>query len=259
MSYSIHWEIHVPSLIREEALAQPVDLVVIDEIQKLPSLIQRFLLIGSSARKLRRSHTSLMAGRAIPAYLKPFVSAELGDQFNLDRQLLYGALPPVALAEDPDVVLSGYVGEYLQEEIRAEALSRNVENFARFLSRAALSNGQINNFESVASDAQVPSRTVREYNTVLEDRLTGTMLNPLTGEGSRKVVSKAKFYFFDTGVVHELIGQRSLPDGSQAYADVGLARRIIVSSDPVRRIFGRNIEIIPINEFLSDLWNGKIG
>jgi predicted AAA+ superfamily ATPase len=218
-----------PSLIREALLAEPRSLVVIDEIQKLPVLMdevhvmieemgQRFLLTGSSARKLRRTHTSLMAGRAKVTYLHPFVSAEVPD-FELNRVLLYGLLPPVYLSTDPKDELLGYVGEYLKEEIQAEALSRNIENFSRFLDRAAFTNAQLINFESVASDAQVPARTVREYYTVLEDTLIGRMLQPIQRLSSRKVVSKAKFYFFDTGVVHQLQNVQSISELSPGYGD----------------------------------------
>jgi len=218
-----------PQLIREALATAPVDLIVIDEIQKLPSLMdevhlmieefgQKFLLTGSSARKLRRTHTSLMAGRAKVKYLHPFVSAEVPD-FDLDRVLLYGLLPPVYLSEDPEDELRSYVGEYLKEEIQAEALSRNIENFSRFLDRAAFTNAQLINFESVASDAQVPARTVREYYSVLEDTLIGRMLQPTSQIGSRKVVSKGKFYFFDTGIVHQLQQVRSLPGLSAGYGD----------------------------------------
>ena len=218
-----------PQLIREALATNPVDIIVIDEIQKLPSLMdevhlmieeygQKFLLTGSSARKLKRTHTSLMAGRAKVIYLHPFVSAEVPD-FDLDRVLLYGLLPPVYLSDDPEDELRSYVGEYLKEEIQAEALSRNIQNFSRFLSHAALTNAHMINFESVASDAQVPARTVREYYTVLEDTLIGRMLMPLSQVGSRKVVSKAKFYFFDTGIVHQLQQLTSMPFGGSSYGD----------------------------------------
>ncbi len=218
-----------PSAIRESLVAEPKRLVIIDEIQKLPQLMdevhlmieelgQRFLLTGSSARKLRRTHTSLMAGRAKIIYLHPFVSAEVPN-FDLDRTLLYGQLPPIYLSTDPEDELSGYVGEYLKEEIQAEALSRNIDNFSRFLDRAAYTNAQLINFESVASDAQVPARTVREYYSVLEDTLIGKMLEPIQQIGSRKVISRAKFYFFDTGVVHQLQKIYSLPELSAGYGD----------------------------------------
>ena len=209
-----------PQLIRESL--RPEDrLIVIDEIQKLPSLLDevhlmieehdlRFLLTGSSARKLRRTYTSLMAGRAHPRRFCPFVSAELKD-FDLSTRLLYGMLPPVVLAADPWEELTTYAGAYLREEIQAEALSRNIEGFSRFLDRAAASSGELVNFESVARDAQVPARTVREYFALLEDTLIASLIDPLQTEGKRKAVSRAKCFFFDIGVVHAMLGVRSLP------------------------------------------------
>ena len=213
-----------PSLIREEL--RPGDrLVVIDEIQKLPVLMDevhamieehgvRFLLTGSSARKLRRTHTGLMAGRARTRHLWPFVSSELAD-FDLARALSTGLLPPVWLAEDPWDELGSYVGEYLAEEIRAEALARNLPAFSRFLHTAALTNADLVSFESVARDAQVPPRTVREYYHVLSDTLIAEQVEPLrTG---RKAVSHAKVYFFDIGVVNRLVGRHSVPEGTDEY------------------------------------------
>ncbi len=215
-----------PSLIRE-ALTPGDGLIAIDEIQKLPVLMdevhvmieefdQRFLLTGSSARKLRRTHTSLMAGRARTRWLCPFVSAELAD-WDLQRVLDYGMLPPVFLSDDPLEDLESYVGTYLREEIQAEALTRKIENFSRFLLHAAQWNGEVVNFEGVARDAQVPARTIREYYQLLGDTLVGTMLEPLQTTGRRKAVSRGKFYFFDVGVVHALTGETTVPPHTAAY------------------------------------------
>ena len=209
-----------PSLIREK-LKNNHSLIVVDEIQKLPHLMDeihlmieehgaRFLLTGSSARKLRRSYTSLMAGRARRQYLFPLTSLELGQNFDLNRALLYGTLPSVYLAENPKDELKSYVGDYMKEEIMAEALSRNIESFARFLETAACSNGEILNFEKIGMDAQVPSRTIREYYSVLEDTLMGTSVHPFKKGKTRKSVSKSKFYFFDLGVLNSLLGRKSL-------------------------------------------------
>jgi predicted AAA+ superfamily ATPase len=214
-----------PSVIRESL--EPHDkLIVIDEIQKLPSLMDevhfmieefsmRFLLTGSSERKLKRTHTSLMAGRAKTVRLLPFVSAEVPD-FDLDKVLLYGTLPPIYFSENPADELASYVGDYLQEEIKAEALARNIESFSRFLHRAALSSGEVINFECIASDAQVPARTIREYYAVLEATLIGTMLHPVATI-KRKAIAKGKFYFFDVGVVNALIGHRSIATDTTAF------------------------------------------
>lgn len=211
-----------PALIRERL--QPSDrLVVIDEIQKLPQLLDEihlliettpvhFVLSGSSARKLRRAHTTLMAGRARTRHLHPLTSAELPD-FDLHRALHTGLLPPVWTADDPWEELEGYVGEYLEQEVRSEALVRRIDGFSRFLRTAAIANAELLNFESIAGDAQVPARTVREHYTVLTDTLLGRMVEPW--QLGRKAISHAKFYFFDTGVVHRLLGVRHLPDDGE--------------------------------------------
>jgi len=217
-----------PSLIREELLPKSKNFVVIDEIQKLPHLMDevhlmiedygaRFLLTGSSARKLRRTHTSLMAGRARQHYCYPLTAYELGSQFDLNRALQFGTLPPIYLSDDPWDEVQGYVGDYLKEEIMAEALSRNIESFAKFLQTAAISNGDILNFEKIGLDAQVPARTIREYYSVLEDTLIGQTLNPFRKKRGRKSVSKSKFYFFDLGVVNSLVERKALTPKTQEY------------------------------------------
>ena len=215
-----------PSLIRESLTADD-RLIVIDEIQKLPVLLDevhsmieetgvRFLLTGSSARKLKRARSSLMAGRARTRLLSPFVSAEL-PALDLEKTLTFGMLPPVQLSEEPLEELASYVGTYLREEIQAEALSRNIEGFSRFLTRAAMWSGELLNFEGVGRDSQMPARTVREYYALLEDTLVGTMLEPLQTTGRRKAISRGKFYFFDIGVVHALTGELALGVGTPAY------------------------------------------
>ena len=215
-----------PSLIRE-SLTDADRLIVIDEIQRLPALMNevhvmieesgiRFLLTGSSSVKLKRTHSSLLAGRARPRILGGFVHAEI-PHIDLTRRLRYGTLPPVILSDTPEDELDAYAGLYLQEEIRAEALSRNIESFSRFLQQAALWNTEIVNFESVARDAQVPARTIREYYHLLEETLLGTLLTPLQTTGKRKSVTRAKFYFFDIGVVHSLTGDYALTEGTPAF------------------------------------------
>jgi predicted AAA+ superfamily ATPase len=218
-----------PSLIRE-SLTGKEKLIVIDEIQKLPNLMDevhlmledkkvKFLITGSSARKLKRTHTSLMAGRAHTMRLMPFCYSELPD-FNLHRRLLHGALPPIWLSETPWDELLDYSGDYLREEIQAEALSRNIEGFSRFLFQAALTNTELLNFESIASDAQVPPRTIREYYAILQDTLLGTVLEPFSRTGNkkqRKAVSKAKFYFSDIGIVHALTNQKELSENTPQF------------------------------------------
>ncbi|MCM2324273.1 MAG: AAA family ATPase [Oligoflexia bacterium] len=224
-----------PSLLREQ-LKDSDRVIVIDEIQKLPILMDevhalieerdiRFVLTGSSARKLRRTHTSLMAGRARRLYLHPFCHAELSTRFSLLRALRFGTLPPVYLQgtdEDAWRELRDYSGDYLREEILAEALVRKIDAFSRFLPSAARMNGELLNFEAAASDSQVPARTIREYYAVLEDTLVGRSLEPyrFKGSKSRKAIATSKFYFFDCGVLNALLGRRSVSEDSPEFGNL---------------------------------------
>jgi predicted AAA+ superfamily ATPase len=201
--------------------------VVIDEIQRLPELLNevhrlieeralRFLLTGSSARKLRRGGTNLLAGRAWTAELHPLTSREIQD-FDLERYLRFGGLPAVQLAREPEEELAAYVHTYLTEEIKAEGLVRKLPPFSRFLAGAALSNGRTLSFAGLAGDAGVPASTIRQYYGVLEDTLLGFFLQPWRRSRTRKAVATAKFYFFDVGVTHALCGTRSLDRNSDLY------------------------------------------
>jgi predicted AAA+ superfamily ATPase len=201
--------------------------VVIDEVQKLPLLLDEvhrlieerrmhFVLTGSSARKLRRGHTNLLGGRAWTANLYPLTSAEI-PQFDLRRFLRYGGLPPVVLGDDPDEELHAYVRTYLHEEIQAEGLVRRLPAFTRFLTMAALTNGQMLNFAKLGGDAGLPAATVREHYLLLEDTLAGFLLPAWTKSKKRKAIATAKFYLFDTGVAHALAGTRSLDRNSDLY------------------------------------------
>lgn len=201
--------------------------VVIDEIQRVPALLNevhrlieerqiRFLLTGSSARKLKKEHANLLAGRAWNAELFPLTSSEIPN-FNLNKYLRYGGLPQVYPSPHPEEELDAYVNTYLKEEIQAEGLIRKLPPFSRFLRTAALSNGQILNFTEVASDSQVPPSTVREYYAILVDTLVGFFLEPWTRSKKRKAIQTAKFYFFDTGVTHTIAGTKHLDRNSDAY------------------------------------------
>jgi uncharacterized protein len=201
--------------------------VVIDEVQKLPSLLDEvhrlieerrmhFVLTGSSARKLKRGHANLLGGRAWTANLYPLTYAEI-PKFDLPRFLRYGGLPPVVLGEDPDEELHAYVRTYLHEEIQAEGLVRRLPAFTRFLTTAASTNGQMLNFAKIGSDAGLPAATAREHYFLLEDTLVGFLLPAWTKSTKRKAISTAKFYFFDTGVAHALSGTRVLDRNSDLY------------------------------------------
>lgn len=211
-----------PTLIRQEIEQRQLRnaLVCIDEIQKLPELLDevqwlieergiRFLLTGSSARKLRRQGTNLLGGRARDRGLHPLVSAEIGlESFDLLRALNHGLLPFHYLSQDPTEDLHAYVGRYLSEEIAAEGVSRNIPAFSRFLQVAAQSNGQLINYTTLGRDAQVARQTVQQWFQVLQETLLGFQLEPFTRTSKRKAIETSKFYFFDTGVVRAL---RNLP------------------------------------------------
>lgn len=193
------------------------ELVVIDEIQKLPQLLdevhllierkkQRFLLTGSSARKLRAGGVNLLGGRARSQQFHPLSIHELGERFDLSRALNHGLLPAVYLGDEPDQDLAAYVGTYLREEVANEALTRNVPAFARFLEIAALCNAEQINYSKIASDAQVARTTVQEYFQILRDTLLGWDVPVWQRTKKRKAVATPKFWFFDWGVVRHLRG-----------------------------------------------------
>jgi predicted AAA+ superfamily ATPase len=190
-------------------------VVIIDEVQKLPSLLdevqdlieqnneRRFILTGSSARKLMKGRANLLGGRALLCKMHPLVYPEF-KMHDLGRRLCYGSLPAIYLSKIPEELLYAYTGTYLHEEIQAEGIARNIQSFSRFLEVAALTNGQVVNFTKVGSDAQVSSRTVQSYYEVLNDTLIGNLLPPFKLLKSRKAILSPKFYFFDVGVVNAL-------------------------------------------------------
>lgn len=193
-------------------------VVVIDEVQRLPSLLNevhrlieerriRFLLTGSSARKLRGGGVNLLGGRARVKYLHPLTYAELGSDYDLRRAAQRGLLPSIYYSDDPRADLEAYGGLYLQQEIVAEGATRNVPAFSRFLRVAALCNGKIVNFTKVANDSQVARTTVYEYFSILEDTLLLHELPAWKKSKRRKPLSSSKYYFFDVGVVATLQGR----------------------------------------------------
>lgn len=210
-----------PALMREELLASPpTEPIIIDEIQKLPILLDevqhlieekkfRFILTGSSARKLKRGGANLLGGRARTKHLFPLVTREI-PHYDLIRILNYGSIPSIYDGEEPKQDLMDYLGNYLKEEIVAEGLVRKIESFSSFLQTAALSNGELLNFSNIASDAGVPARTVAEYYKILEDTLLGHILLPYQKTIKRKATSMAKFYFFDVGVCNLLCGRSNI-------------------------------------------------
>ena len=216
-----------PSIIGD-SVTQDTQVVVIDEIQKAPSLLNevhhiietrgvRFLLTGSSARKLRQKEVNLLGGRARMFRFHPLIMKELADEFELAKALSIGTLPSVYLSNSPHQQLDVYIDLYLREEIRAEGLIRNLHAFSRVLDVAALCNATVVNFERVASDAQVPRSTVREHFEILKDTLVLFEL-PAWGQGlRRKPTTRSKYYFFDLGVVSAILGRTELRQGTTEY------------------------------------------
>lgn len=190
--------------------------VVIDEIQKVPALLDvvhqlieserklRFILTGSSARKLRRQAVNLLAGRLIRIEMHPFTADELEESFNLDRALSIGLVPLVWESAEPSQTLRAYASLYLQEEVKAEAMVRDIGAFARFLEAISFSHGSVLNLSAVARDCQVGRKTVEGYLEVLEDLLLSFRVPVFSKRAKRILVAHEKFYYFDTGVFRSI-------------------------------------------------------
>lgn len=323
-----------PSLLREIVQASKNKLVIIDEIQKIPMLLDevhwlienlniQFILSGSSSRKILRSGINLLGGRALRYELYPLVSDEI-PEFNLQKALNNGLLPRHYLSENPKKRIEAYVVNYLQDEIAMEAKIRNIGAFSKFLEAAAFTNGEIVNYTNIASDCNVSSVTVKEYFQILEDTLIGRFLPSFQKRQKRKVILAPKFYFFDIGIVNHLLKRVKIEMGTENYgnalehfiymemfayskysnsnftlsywrttsqneidfilgdAEVAIevkstsnvhskqlqsmkifldefphCKGIIVAHEPFERQIG-NIRIIPVNEFLQQLWNGHV-
>jgi len=203
-------------LIRERILAdESIKTVVIDEIQRLPELLNevqwlivnkgiRFILSGSSPRRVVRSGANLLGGRALRYELYPLVSIEIPD-FDLLRALNHGLLPKMYDAKNPKKLLDAYIGNYLQDEIVAEARLRNADIFSRFLQIAAITNGEIVNYTNIAAETAVSATTVKEYFQILEDTLLGRYLPSFQKKPKRRVIAAPKFYLCDVGIVNSLL------------------------------------------------------
>lgn len=206
-----------PERLRELIAGRPqVDDVVIDEIQKAPALLDvvhdlaesdkrlRFVLTGSSARKLRRGAANLLAGRLVEARMHPFMAAELGASFDLRQSLEIGLVPLVWNGADPAATLRAYASLYLREEVQAEALVRDIGAFARFLESISFSQGALLNLAEVARDCHVGRKTVEGYLGILEDLLLSFRVPVFSKRAKRILVTHNKFYFFDAGVYRSL-------------------------------------------------------
>lgn len=217
-----------PALLREIIQAAlPKEAVIIDEIQKIPALLNeihwlivntdtRFILSGSSPRNILRTGGNLLGGRGLRYELYPLVYREIPD-FDLLRALNNGLLPRHYLAANPVKLLSAYVGSYLRDEIMAEAKIRNINSFSRFLEMAAFSNGEMVNYSNIASDCGVSAPTVKEYFQILEDTLTGRFLPSFQKKPKRRVILAPKFYFFDIGIANYLLKRGRIEMGSESF------------------------------------------
>lgn len=206
-----------PSLLRER-FGTGTGTVVLDEVQRVPELLhevhwllengrRRFVVCGSSARKLRRHGVTNLAGRLSTARMFPLSWVEMPD-FDLPARLQFGCLPPVVFSDDPATDLRDYCGEYLREEIQAEGIVRNLPAFSRFLEQAALTNGELVSYATVGRECGVSAKTVQEYFQILDDTLLGVRLQPWTRTTRRRAILSPKFYFFDCGIPNTLLRRR---------------------------------------------------
>lgn len=199
--------------------------VIIDEVQRIPELLNevhrlieseklRFILTGSSARKLRKKGQNLLGGRALTYFMHPLTVGELKNDFNLNTALQFGQLPSVYQEEDPKRYLESYVQTYLKEEVQQEGLTRNIGAFARFLETASFSQGSVLNISAIGREAAVERKVVENYFSILEDLLIGYRLPVFSKKAKRRLVTHEKFYFFDAGVYRTLrpAGPLDLPE-----------------------------------------------
>jgi uncharacterized protein len=220
-----------PSLLREILeFADNTQPVIIDEIQRLPDLLFeiqwlivnrniQFILSGSSPRKIIRTGGNLLGGRAVRYELYPLIYPEIPD-FDLMKALNNGLLPRHYLTQNPEKLLSAYIGSYLKDEIMAEARIRNILSFSRFLETAAFSNGEMVNYSNIAADCGVSAITIKEYYQILEDTLTGRFLPSFQKKPKRRVIIAPKFYYFDIGITNYLLKRGRIEMGSESFGKV---------------------------------------
>lgn len=206
-----------PNTLKELIAANPsIKNIVIDEVQRLPKLLdvvhqlieegasQRFIMTGSSARKLKRVGINLLAGRALLTHFHPLMAAELGSRFNLNHALRYGMLPLVTDSDYPEQTLETYIALYLKEEVHAEGLVRNLGSFVRFLEFISFSHGSTLNLNNIARECQTTRKSVENYLSILEDLLLAYQIPIFNKRAKRELISHTKFYLFDSGVYHTL-------------------------------------------------------
>ena len=217
-----------PALLFETLRDKPEGtLIIIDAIPEVPELLNEihrliverqliFILCGSSARKLKRKGHNTLGGRALPVNLYPLVSTEIPN-FDIDRAVTYGMIPSHYLARNPARLLAGYIDVYLKEEIKEEALVRNLDAFHRFLEVAALTDGEIINNNNIAQECGVHATTVNAYFDILEDTLIGYRIPAYTKVMQRRLVQAPRFYYFDIGITNHLLHRKELVRGTPEY------------------------------------------
>ena len=204
-----------PSILEDRIPSNYDDYIIIDEIQKVPSLLnevhrliehkkKRFILTGSSARSLRKKGVNLLAGRALTYHMHPLTIAEMGEAFDLTKLLRYGALPKAYTLKNPSHYLASYVQTYLKEEVQQEALTRNLALFTRFLNTASFSQGEVLNYASIARELGSNKQSISNFFDILDDLLIAVRIPVFTRRAKRKTVAQMKFYYFDTGVYRSL-------------------------------------------------------
>ncbi len=205
-----------PERLVERVKGEKQKVIVIDEIQKVPDILPvvhqlieqkggwQFILTGSSARKLKRSGVNLLGGRAVLRYMYPFMGAELGERFFLERSLKFGMLPIVLGAPEPEDILKTYAALYMKEEVQLEGLVRNIGSFARFLESVSFSHGSLLNASEVARECQVGRKAVEGYLEILEDLLLAFRVPVFSKRAKRLISQHPKFYYFDAGVFRHL-------------------------------------------------------
>jgi predicted AAA+ superfamily ATPase len=219
-----------PEFIRQTLLADTTKkVVIIDEIQRIPNLLNevhwlivntdvRFILSGSSPRKIVRSETNLLGGRAIRYDLFPLSYSEIPD-FNLEKALNHGLLPNHYLSKNPKKLIQAYVGNYLRDEIVQEARIRNVAAFTDFLRIACFSNGEMVNYSNIATDCGVAVNTIKEYFSIVEETLLGYFVRAFQKKAKRRVVLAPKFYFFDISIVNHLLNRSKIESGTELFGN----------------------------------------
>ncbi len=205
-----------PERLREAVLAAGKKDILIDEIQKVPQVLSvihalieekrglRFIMTGSSSRKIKKTGADLMAGRALNVQLHPFMAAELGKAFSLEKALETGMLPLVWFAGEPQQTLKSYHALYVKEEVQAEALVRSIPAFTRFLEAVSFSHGSVLSVSAVARECEAERKTVEGYLKILEDLLLSFQVGVFSKRAKRRLVAHPKFYLFDAGVFRSL-------------------------------------------------------